>query len=77
MFAPWKFKTFLKVTHFIIGTDHRSLEGCLNKSILSFEKVDLRNLVAKISVAADLEIGFAKALKELPSRLVMVVLEWK
>ena len=49
MFAPWKLKTFLKVTHFIIGTDHRSLEGCLNKSILSFEKVDLRNLVAKIS----------------------------
>jgi len=49
VFALRKFKRFLKVTHFIIATDHRSLEGCLKKSILSFEKVDLRNLVAKIS----------------------------
>jgi len=52
-----------------------NLEGFIQDDLnVSWKNSDV---FTDISVAADVEIGFAKALKELPSRLVMVVLEWK
>ena len=52
-----------------------NLEGFIQDDLnVSWKNSDV---FTDISVAADVEIGFAEALKELPSRLVMVVLEWK
>jgi hypothetical protein len=52
-----------------------NLEGFIQDDLsVSWKNSDV---FTDISVAADPEIGFAKALTELPSRLVMVVLEWK
>ena len=52
-----------------------NLEGFIQDDLnVSWKNSDV---FTDISVAVDLEIGLAKALKEAPSRLVMVVLEWK
>jgi hypothetical protein len=46
-------------------------EGDLNKSWKN------RDVLIDISAAADLEIVFSKALKELPRRILMVITEWR
>jgi hypothetical protein len=48
-FALKKFRKFLMGNHFLVRTDHRSLDGLFKKAITSIENEDLRDLVAGLT----------------------------